>query len=57
MDNQENALALRQAILDEVLKVYHRAAADAGWKETPPDVAKAMDEIFHLVTVACEITE
>ena len=53
----ENAVQLREDILDIVLSIYQLAAATNGWTEPPKEVERAMDEIFRLVTVGLKIKE
>lgn len=50
-------LEMREAILEQIIALYHHAAADAGWVKMPPEVEEIKDEIFRLVTKACGIND
>ncbi len=53
---QADAKELREAILDEVIKLYWEACAVSGETELPPHIQKIPDRIFYLVE-ACGIKE
>ncbi len=57
MSKQSDALAMREAILDAVVRLYHESSVDSPWTEMPPHIQEITQEIFELVTNACGIKE
>lgn len=58
MSNKDyNPEEMREAILDEVIRLYTEMEAATDWVEMPPHIRRITDEIHRLVTKAVGITE
>jgi hypothetical protein len=58
MSNKDyNPEEMREAILDEVIRLYTEMEAATEWVEMPPHIRRITDEIHRLVTKAVGLTE
>jgi hypothetical protein len=58
MSNKDyNPEEMREAILDEVIRLYTEMEAATDWVEMPPHIRRITDEIHRLVTKAVGLTE